>query len=247
MTPDVPLRRQQLKGGPRRPDLPDVGADLRLQPGVRPLPVVVGPARPPRADHRRGQGGARRAAATCRSSTSTSAAASRWSAATSSSSSTTRVDHGIGVKFSTNGAFIDAETARRLAAMDYLDIQISLDGADAATNDAVRGVGSYDTARRAMDHLADAGFGAVQDQRRRHPPQRRPARRVQGAGRLATAPSCASPACARPAAAPTRGTTCTRPTPSSARSTTGCWPRATTCSPATRSSTSTRSASRCPA
>lgn len=65
----------------------------------------------------------------------------------------------IGVKFSTNGAFIDAEKARRLAAMDYLDIQISLDGVDAVTNDAVRGVGSYDMARRAMDNLAAANFG----------------------------------------------------------------------------------------
>ena len=69
------------------------------------------------------------------------------------------VASGIGVKFSTNGAFIDEEKARRLAAMDYLDIQISLDGVDAATNDAVRGVGSYDMARRAMDNLAAAGFG----------------------------------------------------------------------------------------
>jgi mycofactocin radical SAM maturase len=69
------------------------------------------------------------------------------------------VGNGIGVKFSTNGAFIDAEKARRLASMDYLDIQISLDGVDAATNDAVRGVGSYDMARRAMDHLAAANFG----------------------------------------------------------------------------------------
>jgi mycofactocin radical SAM maturase len=69
------------------------------------------------------------------------------------------VSNGIGVKFSTNGAFIDAEKARRLAAMDYLDIQISLDGVDAATNDAVRGAGSYDMARRAMDNLAAAGFG----------------------------------------------------------------------------------------
>lgn len=69
------------------------------------------------------------------------------------------VDNGIGVKFSTNGAFIDAEKARRLAAMDYLDIQISLDGVDEATNDAVRGAGSYAMARRAMDNLADAGFG----------------------------------------------------------------------------------------
>src|SRR3954452_21278669 len=66
---------------------------------------------------------------------------------------------GIGVKFSTNGAFIDPDKARRLAAMDYLDIQISLDGTDAATNDAVRGAGSYATARQAMQHLADADFG----------------------------------------------------------------------------------------
>ena len=69
------------------------------------------------------------------------------------------VNSGIGVKFSTNGAFIDAENARRLAGMDYLDIQISLDGVDATTNDAVRGAGSYAMARRAMDHLAAANFG----------------------------------------------------------------------------------------
>jgi mycofactocin radical SAM maturase len=69
------------------------------------------------------------------------------------------IGSGIGVKFSTNGTYIDADNARRLAAMDYLDIQISLDGIDAATNDAVRGAGSYATARRAMDNLAAAGFG----------------------------------------------------------------------------------------
>ena len=73
------------------------------------------------------------------------------------------VDHavanGIGVKFSTNGTYLDAAAARRLAAMDYLDVQISLDGLDAATNDAVRGAGSHAAARRAMDHLAAAGFG----------------------------------------------------------------------------------------
>jgi mycofactocin biosynthetic radical S-adenosylmethionine protein MftC len=65
---------------------------------------------------------------------------------------------GIGVKFSTNGAFIDAKNAQRLTAMDYLDIQISLDGLDAATNDPVRGEGSYATARAAMDNLAADGF-----------------------------------------------------------------------------------------
>ncbi len=72
------------------------------------------------------------------------------------------VDHaignGIGVKFSTNGAFIDAERARRFAATEYLDIQISLDGTDPATNDAVRGDGSHATALAAMGHLRDAGF-----------------------------------------------------------------------------------------
>src|ERR1700712_1661321 len=69
------------------------------------------------------------------------------------------ISQGIGVKFSTNGAFIDFDKAQRLAAMDYLDIQISLDGTDAVTNDAVRGAGSYDMARRAMDNLKAAGFG----------------------------------------------------------------------------------------
>ncbi|MEI6497540.1 MAG: mycofactocin radical SAM maturase [Actinomycetota bacterium] len=68
------------------------------------------------------------------------------------------ISRDIGVKFSTNGAFIDAEKAKRFAAMDYLDIQISLDGIDAVTNDSVRGAGSYDMARRAMEHLAAAGF-----------------------------------------------------------------------------------------
>ncbi|MGD9791881.1 MAG: mycofactocin radical SAM maturase [Acidimicrobiia bacterium] len=69
------------------------------------------------------------------------------------------IDQRVGVKFSTNGAFIDAEAARRMAAMDYLDIQISVDGVDAGTNDAIRGEGSYAMAVAAMDHLATAGFG----------------------------------------------------------------------------------------
>ena len=66
--------------------------------------------------------------------------------------------HQVGVKFSTNGVRIDAEVARRLAASDYVDVQISLDGATAEVNDAVRGAGSYDMALRALQHLADAGF-----------------------------------------------------------------------------------------
>jgi mycofactocin radical SAM maturase len=67
-------------------------------------------------------------------------------------------DHHVGVKFSTNGVKITPAVAQRLAASDYVDVQISLDGATAEVNDAVRGVGSYDTALRAMQNLADAGF-----------------------------------------------------------------------------------------
>jgi mycofactocin radical SAM maturase len=66
--------------------------------------------------------------------------------------------HKVGVKFSTNGVKIDAAVAARLAASDYVDVQISLDGATAEVNDAVRGEGSFDMAVRALGHLRDAGF-----------------------------------------------------------------------------------------
>jgi mycofactocin radical SAM maturase len=66
--------------------------------------------------------------------------------------------HHVGVKFSTNGIKITPDRADRLAASDYVDVQISLDGATAEVNDAVRGAGSYTTALRAMGNLARAGF-----------------------------------------------------------------------------------------
>jgi mycofactocin radical SAM maturase len=66
--------------------------------------------------------------------------------------------HQVGVKFSTNGIKITPERARWLAASDYVDVQISLDGATPEVNDAVRGAGSFDTAMTAMRNLADAGF-----------------------------------------------------------------------------------------
>lgn len=68
------------------------------------------------------------------------------------------VAHQVGIKFSTNGFRITPERARRLAATDYVDVQISLDGATPEVNDAVRGPGSYDTAMRAMENLAAAGM-----------------------------------------------------------------------------------------
>jgi mycofactocin radical SAM maturase len=76
--------------------------------------------------------------------------------------------HHVGVKFSTNGVRITPEVAARLAAGDrgsgsgprsgYVDVQISLDGATAEVNDAVRGEGSFAMAVRAMENLASAGF-----------------------------------------------------------------------------------------
>src|SRR5689334_141393 len=68
------------------------------------------------------------------------------------------INHQVGVKFSTNGIKLDQRRAAQLAATDYVDIQISLDGATAEVNDVVRGPGSYATAMRALENLAEAGF-----------------------------------------------------------------------------------------
>lgn len=70
-------------------------------------------------------------------------------------------EHHVGVKFSTNGVRITPEVAARLAASDYVDVQISLDGATAEINDAVRGAGSFAMAIRALENLAAAGFSDV--------------------------------------------------------------------------------------
>jgi mycofactocin biosynthetic radical S-adenosylmethionine protein MftC len=66
--------------------------------------------------------------------------------------------HHVGVKFSTNGSRITPQIAERLAANDYVDVQISLDGATAEVNDRVRGQGSYDSAITAMENLQAAGM-----------------------------------------------------------------------------------------
>ncbi|MDN5757910.1 MAG: mycofactocin radical SAM maturase, partial [Tomitella sp.] len=64
----------------------------------------------------------------------------------------------VGVKFSTNGLKIDEKVAAKLAASDYVDVQISLDGATPEVNDAIRGQGSFDMATTALQNLKDAGF-----------------------------------------------------------------------------------------
>src|SRR5215469_5435482 len=66
--------------------------------------------------------------------------------------------HHVGVKFSTNGLRITPEVAGKLAGSDYVDVQISLDGATAEVNDEVRGQGSFDMAMQAMRNLSAAGF-----------------------------------------------------------------------------------------
>jgi mycofactocin radical SAM maturase len=66
--------------------------------------------------------------------------------------------HRVGVKFSTNGSRITPERAAWLAASDYVDVQISLDGATAEVNDAVRGPGSHAMAMTAMERLHAAGM-----------------------------------------------------------------------------------------
>ena len=64
------------------------------------------------------------------------------------------LDRGIGVKFSTNGTLIDDAAADWIASREYLDVQVSVDGVSAESNDALRGSGSYARARRAMQRLA---------------------------------------------------------------------------------------------
>jgi mycofactocin radical SAM maturase len=68
------------------------------------------------------------------------------------------VAHQVGVKFSTNGVRLTRDRAAQVARTDYVDVQVSLDGATAEVNDRVRGRGSYATALRALDNLAEAGF-----------------------------------------------------------------------------------------
>ena len=67
-------------------------------------------------------------------------------------------EHHVGVKFSTNGVKISPDIAQRLVRSDYVDVQVSLDGATAEVNDHVRGTGSYSTAMKAMQNMYEAGF-----------------------------------------------------------------------------------------
>ena len=90
--------------------------------------------------------------------------------------------HHVGVKFSTNGVRITPEVAARLAASDYVDVQISLDGATAEVNDAVRGRGFLRDGDPALENLADAGFNDAKISVVVTRTQCRPARRLRRSG-----------------------------------------------------------------
>ena len=166
--------------------------------------------------HRRVQGGDRRARSGCRSSTSTSAAASRPCAGTSGSCVDYATAHDVGVKFSTNGSRITPERAARLAASDYVDVQISIDG---ATRRGQRR-GPRPRLLRDGDHgdgaPAAAGLRAASRSRSSSPARTSGSSTSSRRSPTATARSCGSRGCAPRAAAPTSGTSCTRPPRSSA-------------------------------
>ena len=105
------------------------------------------------------------------------------------------VAHHVGVKFSTNGSRITAETARRIAGSDYLDVQISLDGATPRGQRRRSRRGHLRHRRRrhgAPGRRRRAGIQAVGGV---HPPQPAADRRPQGAGRPLRGAGCGSPGC----------------------------------------------------
>jgi sulfatase maturation enzyme AslB (radical SAM superfamily) len=66
----------------------------------------------------------------------------------------------------TNGLLVRPDTARRLRELaedsEYsLDIRVSIDGWDAATNDPIRGEGTFDRIMAGVAHLAAAGINPV--------------------------------------------------------------------------------------
>jgi sulfatase maturation enzyme AslB (radical SAM superfamily) len=66
----------------------------------------------------------------------------------------------------TNGVLIREETARALRALadasEYsLDLRVSLDGWDAATNDSIRGAGTFERILAGVRHLAQEGLNPV--------------------------------------------------------------------------------------
>ncbi|MGD1103765.1 MAG: radical SAM protein [Terriglobia bacterium] len=68
-------------------------------------------------------------------------------------------DCGLRVALATNGTLVDKEVARKIVEAGVRRVAISLDGADAATHDAFRGIpGAFDMALRGLRNLKDLGM-----------------------------------------------------------------------------------------
>ena len=65
---------------------------------------------------------------------------------------------GITTCVSTNGTMLDQNLVKRLGGMKLLRMQVSLDGATAATNDAIRGSGTYERILEGIALLSKQGF-----------------------------------------------------------------------------------------
>lgn len=67
---------------------------------------------------------------------------------------------GLSLDMETNGTLMTADLARHLKDETNVSfISVSIDGADAGTHDAFRGVeGAYEAVLRGLDHLVDAGY-----------------------------------------------------------------------------------------
>ncbi|MBN1555074.1 MAG: radical SAM protein [Phycisphaerae bacterium] len=61
------------------------------------------------------------------------------------------------IALATNGTLIDATLAERIAEAKFRRVSVSLDGADAATHDALRGEGNFTRALNGVEHLHAAG------------------------------------------------------------------------------------------
>jgi mycofactocin radical SAM maturase len=67
-------------------------------------------------------------------------------------------EKGLVTCVSTNGTLMDRSLAKRLSGLKMLYLQVSLDGASADVNDAIRGKGTYKKIIGAMDSLAGEGI-----------------------------------------------------------------------------------------
>jgi radical SAM protein with 4Fe4S-binding SPASM domain len=66
---------------------------------------------------------------------------------------------GMRVALATNGTLVTKEIARKIVDSGVRRVSISLDGADASTHDAFRGIaGAFDAALRGFQHLRDVGM-----------------------------------------------------------------------------------------